>query len=150
MGYNILCQRQQAYMWEAQPGSDCGGLENNIVKMPIEGENHRHQLSHSSTSSSQDMMLTDQRGPNMSHFMGGDVPTCNHMHKGNNMSFSQDAPASFGMPESRKMAAHIEQDVINKQRAEIHLLMEELSTRDSELNDLVRSHQSQVKAWDKD
>ena len=48
------------------------------------------------------------------------------------------------------MAAHIEQDVINKQRAEIHLLMEELSTRDSELNDLVRSHKSQVKAWDKD
>lgn len=45
---------------------------------------------------------------------------------------------------------YIEQDIINKQRQEIQLLMEELGNRDQELNDLVMSHQKQVKAWECD
>ena len=57
---------------------------------------------------------------------------------------------SISISKYQSTAAHIEQDVINKQRQEIHLLMEELGTRDRELNDLVKSHQSQVKAWEKD
>ncbi|BFZ18856.1 hypothetical protein BsWGS_21895 [Bradybaena similaris] len=50
----------------------------------------------------------------------------------------------------RTPTVYIEQDIINKQRQEIQLLMEELGNRDQELNDLVVSHQKQVKAWESD
>lgn len=88
---------------------------------------------------------------NLPHLMVADVNMCNH--RKNNNVHSTDDPNHFSMPNKIKgqsTAAHIEQDVINKQRREIHLLMEELGTRDRELNDLVRSHQSQVQAWEKD
>ncbi|CAL1544484.1 unnamed protein product [Lymnaea stagnalis] len=45
-------------------------------------------------------------------------------------------------------AVFLEQDIISKQRHEIQILMEELGTRDQELNDLVSSHQKQVQAWE--
>ncbi|BFZ04379.1 hypothetical protein BsWGS_07418 [Bradybaena similaris] len=58
---------------------------------------------------------------------------------------------SYCMPDYRRAPAmYIDQDIINKQRQEIQLLMEELGNRDQELTDLVMSHQKQVKAWECD
>ncbi|XP_059171922.1 uncharacterized protein LOC131952976 isoform X2 [Physella acuta] len=50
--------------------------------------------------------------------------------------------------DKKSTAIFLEQDIINKQRHEIQILMEELGTRDQELNDLVASHQRQVQAWE--
>ncbi|GFO06210.1 coiled-coil domain-containing protein 62, partial [Plakobranchus ocellatus] len=47
-------------------------------------------------------------------------------------------------------AIFLDSDIISKQREEIQLLMEELAGRDQELNDMVTSHQKQVRAWEAD
>ena len=47
-------------------------------------------------------------------------------------------------------AIFLDKDIMNKQREEIQLLMEELSARDQELNDMVTSHQKQVRIWEAD
>nr|KAI8753436.1 coiled-coil domain-containing protein 62-like isoform X2 [Biomphalaria glabrata] len=77
-------------------------------------------------------------------------PTNNLGHLGdgsavNNMSAMRNDTLAWSPGSS---AALLEQDIINKQRHEIQILMEELGTRDQELNDLVTSHQKQVQAWE--
>lgn len=51
---------------------------------------------------------------------------------------------------TKASAIFLDKDIIGKQREEIQLLMEELAGRDQELNDLVTSHQKQVRVWEAD
>ena len=44
----------------------------------------------------------------------------------------------------------MENDMIQKQRQELQLLISELRDRDRELNEMVSAHQRQLTSWDQD
>ncbi|XP_005109038.1 uncharacterized protein LOC101846771 isoform X2 [Aplysia californica] len=144
-------QQKQVIIWDSEAGSDASRGNssddlalrmNSSVEMSLEGRSQWPQ-----DFKSHYALQAEPRSYSVPHGMVARLNACNHSKEENAVV----AATAFRMADLKQTsAAHIEQDVINKQRHEIHLLMEELGTRDRELNDLVRSHQSQVKAWETD